>query len=273
MSEVDTAEAEAVIATHNASLRGLNLRELPLNAFSGFEMVTSLDLSNNELVLIPGIEALVALKTLDLSRNWFRALPHNLVQLQQLETLDLSRNFMRPNSEAMYFDGLKQLSNLKMIDLRYNRKCDRQSLVDRFATELPLVQVKITIAFPAPEGAFVGNAPADRDPLLLRSQLEPWSTLILRRRLVSAFGQEPTDPETVDRAEVMRRLLACYEQEGAERQKVYVDGTPVRKELLDELKEELNDWARKHVRNKQERPSIGTIDMHCCPSQPLCPSC
>jgi hypothetical protein len=38
---------------------------------------------------------------------------------------------------------------------------------------------------------------------LLRSQLEPWSTLVLRRRLVADFGQSPTDPETVLRAEVM----------------------------------------------------------------------
>lgn len=39
------------------------------------------------------------------------------------------------------------------------------------------------------QGAFVGACAAERDPNLLRSQLEPWGTFMLRQRLVTDFGQ------------------------------------------------------------------------------------
>ena len=39
-------------------------------------------------------------------------------------------------------------------------------------------------------GAYVGDAACNRDPLQLRSQLEPYTTLQLRRRLVDTFGRE-----------------------------------------------------------------------------------
>jgi len=112
----------------------------------------------------------------------------------------------------------------------------------------------------------------------LRSQLEPWGTVNLRRRLVRDFGQEPTDPNEVDRAGVMARLLRCYENEGmlrlpnssgdlddlnmgiGNRRTINVDGTPVRTELLEELLVELRNWRGNGKRGgcsrNRERPSI-----------------
>ena len=86
--------------------------------------------------------------------------------------------------------------------------------------------------------------------------------MALRRRLVDDFQQPPTDPEEVGRAEVMRRLLECYEREGgaAGRRVVRVNGTPVDPEVLDELLTELRQWYAQRSRgargNQQERPSI-----------------
>ena len=52
-------------------------------------------------------------------------------------------------------------------------------------------------------GSYVGASAAVRDAYLLRSQLEPWGTVNLRRRLVQDFGQVPTDASEVDRAGAM----------------------------------------------------------------------
>jgi hypothetical protein len=58
---------------------------------------------------------------------------------------------------------------------------------------------------------------ADRDALLLQSQLEPWSTTALRRRLVSDFGAAASeaDPALVERPELMKRLVARYALEAS----------------------------------------------------------
>jgi len=79
-----------------------------------------------------------------------------------------------------------------VLDLRFNQKCGHQKLLDKLRRVLlPTVDVRITISFPPPKGAFVGGSAAERDPTLLRSQLEPWPTTALRRRLVADFGEEP----------------------------------------------------------------------------------
>ena len=85
---------------------------------------------------------------------------------------------------------------------------------------------------------------------------------MLRRRLSEIFHQPPTDPELVGRAEVMRRLLECYERGGgaAGRRVVRVSGAPVRLETTNKLLEELWAWREKRSRgargNQQVRPSI-----------------
>ncbi|KAL3781732.1 hypothetical protein ACHAW5_001714 [Stephanodiscus triporus] len=129
---------------------------------------------------------------------------------------------------------------------------------------------------------YVGTSAAVRDPRLLRSQLEPWSTFVLRRRLVTDFGEIPTDPAHVDRASVMNRLLDRYMDEGlsyfddedegsggrcdrnaavGKRRILRIDGEPVRDELLREILTELREWRGDVGRGggsggSRERPSV-----------------
>mmetsp|Transcript_44747 Transcript_44747/g.119772 ORF Transcript_44747/g.119772 Transcript_44747/m.119772 type:complete len:277 (+) Transcript_44747:3-833(+) len=118
----------------------------------------------------------------------------------------------------------------------------------------------MTVTYPPPPGAKIGLSACDRDATLLRSQLEPYTTLQLRKRLVSTFGQEPhkmIGPSPPARAEVMERLLEFYAKAGVEndRRLVRVHGTPVDADLLAKLLVELRAWLARHE-NHQERPNI-----------------
>ena len=177
----------------------------------------------------------------------------------------MRRNVLRPNDTSLQLPALKALPALRELDLTFNPKCRRQTLADRLSAELPSVVVKMRVVDigTAPPGAFDGDCAADRDATLLRAQLEPLGTLALRRRLVSDFGQAPTDPETVLRADVMSRLLDCYAAEGLlERTLIRANGTPVRPELCAQLLAELQAWVGKEGTSErthptqQERPSI-----------------
>lgn len=245
-----------------------------------FANITKLDVGNNELTDLPGLSILTGLRELILTRNWFNTLPSEISSLANLETLDASRNFLRPNASSLRFEDLAKLPKLTMLDLSYNQKCGRPHHRELILAKVPqLKEVRVTIweKICSTPNSYVGTSAADRDPLLLRSQLEPLGTVSLRRRLVQDFGQEPTDPEEVDRAEVMQRLLACYHNEGlmelpasslknslnegvGKRHIIHVDGAPVRQTLLDELLTELRSWKGDRNRggslSHRERPSI-----------------
>ena len=227
--------------------------------------IVHLNLSRNELWDLPPLTALSGLRHLDLSRNWFAALPPSIVDLGgTLRTLDVSHNMLRSSQAALLIAGsdassatsggrdthnicaLQSLTHLQVLDLRFNQKCGHQKLLDKLRHILPPVtDVRMTISFPPPEGAFVGGSAAERDPTLLRSQLEPWPTTALRRRLVADFGEDPSCPETFTRADVMGRLLDLYEQEGNDRTVVRVEGTLVDEALLQDLRLALADWRRR----------------------------
>lgn len=231
--------------------------------------VIHLNLSRNEIWDMPSdLKALSSLRHLDLSRNWFSALPKSVVDLVQLETLDVSHNMLRSSQSALLIsepdkrDGgtascaLQSLANLKVLDLRFNQKCGHQKLKDKLCNLLPPTDILMTISFPPPEGAFVGGSAAERDPSLLRSQLEPWPTTALRRRLVADFGEEPSSPETFTRADVMDRLLDLYDMEENDRTVVRVEGAPVNQDLLRDLREALAEWSSGWKDGNQERVSI-----------------
>ena len=113
---------------------------------------------------------------------------------------------------------LRSLIYLKELNLEFNSKCNHQKLKDKIENELynnDECKLKMTINLPPKpreEGFFVGESPALRDPILLRSQLECWSTTKLRRRLVADFGQEPL-PENCGRSVIMDQLLTLYAKE------------------------------------------------------------
>ena len=222
-----TSRSEEPSSAVDARFRDRNLRALPPSALARDLpplRLTTLDLSRNELSELPGLAALApTLRVLSLERNWFSRVPEEVGALKLLVELNLSRNFLRPSDEALALDALRELRRLRVLDLRWNRKVytvetsRRLSRVLGGVSATNPVDVRVTVSFPAPAGAFVGSSPADRDASLLRAQLEPWSTLALRRRLVEDFGEDPAaveDPERVPRAEVVARLLAAYAREG-----------------------------------------------------------
>jgi len=98
-----------------------------------------------------------------------------------------------------------------------------------------------------------GACPAVRDASLLRSQLEPWPTSVLRERLATVFGEDhhrALDPWR--REEIMKRLLEHYNDKP--RKMIRVLGRPVDRELREKLLSELLLWKESHTTNT--RPSI-----------------
>lgn len=246
-----------------------NLRSLtivptisPLHFAAPLETLTRLDLSRNELWDLPNdLSSIPNVAELNLSRNWFQTLPESLGHLTKLVSLNLSHNMLRSSRKALLLDSgiLQSLSCLRMLDLSFNQKWGHQKKRDALLQELPdLIHLKMTICFPPPEGAFVGESAADRDATLLRSQLEPYSTTALRRRLVADFGDPVLPPERYPRAQVMSRLLELYEEEGGAqgRTVICVNGTLVAKSLRDELLKALCDWKDAWSCGNQERMSI-----------------
>jgi len=243
------ARADACPRARKADTGGDDWSVLPDGACSraGF----SLDLSGKKLVGMQGICLVQSLTQVDLSVNRFKRVPPELAQLSRLATLDMSRNFLRPTLESLLIPDLAQLSELRLLDLRFNERCGKPDLLEMLAVELPAVSVRITLW-----GQIVGASPASRDATLLRSQLEPWPTPVLRRRLVHDFGVAVEGIGEMGRGDVMEMLLDSYARQGVERQIVRVDGVPVRATLIDQLIVELCNWVDRQTNVQRERPSI-----------------
>jgi len=273
----DEGNPMAVILDDGAtiSLKKRNLKEFSLKLFpslspSSFSLfnLTLLDVSNNELMDLPGLGKMPNLETLNLERNWFNTLPTEIGKLTKLKDLICRRNFLRPNDASLLFESLKEMKDLRVFDLLYNQKCGRPHHRELIKDELKqLTEVKMTLweEVGSQPGSYVGKSAAERNPLLLRSQLEPWGTVNLRRRLVQDFGQIPTDAAVVNRAGVMERLLKCYEDEQladqdghAKRNRVHMDGVPVDRKMIDDLLVELRAWTNESgkIAKNRERPSI-----------------
>ena len=205
--------------------------------------LVALDLSRNELrAPPPGLGGLAALRSLNLSRNFLRCLSAELAQLARLESLDVSSNQLRPT--ALFLEALATLPALRTVDLQHNNGLWEPAHAAELAATLGARGVACPISLRAPKSA--KSHAADRDATLLRSQLEPHSTGVLRRRLALSFG-ETTDPELVDRAELMEKLLAAYaasEQPGQPARAVRrIEGTPVSAAACDALEDEMWRWA------------------------------
>ena len=249
--------------------------------------ILHLNLSRNELWDISA-EAFAPLSstliTLDISRNWFEALPEAIGSLHHLKELRASHNLLKPNAtNSLRLDTLANMKQLEVIDIRFNQKCGNQSLLELIQSTLnDNVIVKMTVTYPPAIHTFdtyndrVGASPAVGDATLLRSQLEPWSTMAQRRRLVSDFGQEFTPDgrswadDGVTRGQVMNRLLACYQEEASDKQNqltcdrddngrliVHVSGQKLDEILCNKLLHALKEvWASSSTTCNRERPSI-----------------
>ncbi|KAL7543541.1 hypothetical protein ACHAXR_012846 [Thalassiosira sp. AJA248-18] len=262
--------------------------------------ILHLDLSRNELwdISVDALEPLSSkLITLDISRNWFESLPESIGALQELKELRASHNLLKPNAtKSLKVDALANMKQLEMIDLRFNQKCGKRTLLELLQSTLgDTVDVKITVTYPPPpadlssvSGDRVGASPAVRDAKLLRSQLEPWSTMALRRRLVADFGEELTgdgrswaDAEVL-RGHVMDRLLSLYQEEAKKdkdssqicsvddngRAVVHVSGIVVDELIRDRVLHALKELWSSSSMGSRERPSICAEDymILCSPS-------
>ena len=220
----------STVSLRRKGLKSFSLSLISFNTsiISSYENITHLDVSNNELMDLPGLSCLSQLIELSIERNWFNTLPLETGKLFKLRKINASRNFLKPNAASLRLEQLKLLPNLNEIDLQYNKKCCRADHRDNIQKELLPQKVNVIVTVweemstkseaatndesssdaikktssSSSSSMYVGSSAADRDPTLLRSQLEPWGTLNLRRRLVQDFGQEPTDPSLVNRSEV-----------------------------------------------------------------------
>ena len=127
------------------------------------------------------------------------------------------------------------------MDLTHNTGRWEPAHEAELAAALGARGVACPISLRAPKSAKAHAA--DRDATLLRSQLEPHSTGVLRRRLALSFG-ETTDPELVDRAELMDKLLAAYAaSEQPARAVRRIEGIRVSAAACDALEDEMWRWA------------------------------
>lgn len=288
--EIDDVAAENKIIDQDGADASLRNRELKLFSLQlltvDLSTLLKLDVSNNELSALPGLSSLPNLTILNLRRNWFDALPSDIGSLTNLQEINASRNFLKATHDSLRFDQLKKLLQLRLVDLRMNQKCrtaeHRSFIQTNVNNTARIFDVEVLISIwqeMSSQQGCIGSSAAVRNAALLRSQLEPWGTVHLRRRLVRDFGMSPTDPEEIGRAEVMDMLLECYHKEEmlqlkdgdlmknvdlnlgvAKRPIIKLDGTPVRQDLLDSILKELRDWRYNSKRggstSNRERPSI-----------------
>ena len=246
--------ADRVVSMIDMSLDQLSLDMLSYPPTSILEH----DLSHNSLSDIPGLSQLKNLVSLDIHRNEFRKLPEALRELTRIAHINASRNHLRASADLLVLLTMPPLPSLETLDLTFNKKLFTQSLLNMLTTSLPSVAVHMTVTSPPPKDAYVGDSPGERDPTLLRSQLEPFTTLELRKRLVETFGHEPYSnfgAPPPGRAVVMSMLLAEYAKLGPERKIVRSLGKPVPNEVLQKVHNELEAWSDRYDKF-QERPMI-----------------
>mmetsp|Transcript_27520 Transcript_27520/g.49174 ORF Transcript_27520/g.49174 Transcript_27520/m.49174 type:complete len:462 (-) Transcript_27520:361-1746(-) len=244
-------------------------------------------------------DSLATLQVVDLSCNNLCVLPTDALNAQttpQLRDLNLSKNLLRgtcffsagaaEQTPTAEFHGLAQLPRLRQLDLRFNERCGEPTLLAALRSFLSLECGAECAVLASPWGQMEGARPSERDASLLRAQLEPWPTKVLRARLVNDFPdaneelRASTDAAEMEREEVMQRLLECYRAEGlagpldaaacfpgraggtpgtpGTRRLVHTAGAPVDADMLWELHLELCAWAARQDKagRMRERPSI-----------------
>lgn len=289
--EHDEPDNDSGSPTNTLTFESQSLKVMPSISASVSSVLVDLNLSRNQLTELPDeIGDFVALEHLNISRNAIRLLPHTLGNLRKLVSLNALSNSLRPHQRSLPMRELASLPCLELLDLRFNEKLKGPAL--EALTEMLIdheVEIKVTLRTPkqqqqqqqlrpgdgAPADDHDAAAPAesmspppvvlhacDRDATLLQSQLEPWSTPHLRKRLEQFFGQPLTDPETVHREEIMERLLVQYEKHNsstgptAQRHIQWFRGRLVKESLCEELLAELCEWAVRYGNCPRERPTI-----------------
>jgi hypothetical protein len=274
--EHDEPDNDSSTLTTMLSFESRSLKVMPSISTSLSLVLVDLNLMRNQLTELPDeIGDFVALKHLNISRNAIRLLPHTLGNLCQLVSLNALSNSLRPHQRSLPLRELASLPCLELLDLRFNEKLKGPALeaITEMLTD-HIVDIKVTIRTPkqqlrqgggthanghnaaAPAAVSVIPPPmvlhaCDRDATLLQSQLEPWSTPHLRKRLEHVFGQPPSDPETVHRNKHNSSTGPT-----AQRPIQWFQGRLVKDSLCEALLTELRDWAVRYGSCPRERPTI-----------------
>jgi len=124
------------VPSRGASLdmSGKQLTTLPESVTSRTE-ITSLNLSNNQLTSLDGIEKLTNLETLNVENNRLESLPMSISQLIKLKNADFSNN--RLTSLPTELGSLTQLQVLNL-----NSYKGEMSDLDALQTKLPNTEIK-----------------------------------------------------------------------------------------------------------------------------------
>jgi hypothetical protein len=260
---VDETDSEHPITpiTALSLFAGRKLSTVPLSLFlPKFQLCVSLgtlNLSRNEIKKLPAaIGSLVALVHLDVSRNFIRRLPQELQALVNLKHCNASSNQFKGLPD-LALDQLATLPALRVLDLRRNGRIGEYGAnhAELLAAKLgPRIECLVSTKNTPTEHA------ADRDATLIKCQMGPHCTGVLRRRLSMVFG-DTTDPEKVEREEVMERLLTNYART-MPRAIRRIQGVPVSRKVCCALQEEMDKWvatdlARRQLPNEvRERPTI-----------------
>lgn len=252
------------------------LRVIP-SEIQMFLSLTSLNLSRNSLRNLPpeigNLKNLVSLNLLSNNLNQ-RTLPfHILAGLPKLRELDLQYNKKCHNiiEISNHFPQLSQQiekeKKLQHIDIKsidktrvdFHTSHRNKKNAEPTSEDIPtLLQIRITPrSRPVRDPGIVGAHACDRDPTLLRSQLEPWSTTRLRNRLREVFGVD-TEPEKHPRSIVMEKLIQCYKEDGGRSQRRIRPKRYCTPETYRLLLQELQLWSSngKSAGLLRERPFI-----------------
>ena len=117
------------------SLRGNGLFACSASSIRSFAAVVSLDLSRNFLSSFGplGLQALVCLRHLNLDRNWLEELP-DFSGNAALVSVRAQHNMLRGCVGALRVASLAGLRHFASLDVRFNKLCSSQQLLDE-ATE------------------------------------------------------------------------------------------------------------------------------------------
>jgi hypothetical protein len=113
----------STVSLRRKGLKTFSLTSLDAVLTTSYENITHLDVSNNELMELPGLANLYQLLELSIERNWFNTLPVDIGKLTKLRKIDASRNFLKPNTASLRFEQLKLLTELNEVNLSFNKKC------------------------------------------------------------------------------------------------------------------------------------------------------
>ena len=217
----------------------------------------SLDLSRNEMKKLPlAMSLFTSLTHLNVSRNKLRRLPDTIGELKQLHTINASSNDFR-TLETLQLEALTMLPALRMLDVQFCPRLAQYGSNDVVRLSQILgerVNCLLTQQTVPPEKKLHA---ANRDATLLRSQIVPHCTGALRRRLSLVYG-DTTDPEIVDREEVMTRLLAAHEMDngyggkGGPRAARHMVGVKVKdEERCSNLLVEMDKWVALDIERRK----------------------